>query len=90
LNATAFSVLPWLIMLHFGLKLRPALKAMKPTIRQVEEALGVKAQDWDCVDPKELIDVIYRLSIEADNTVSKQSNNVHLLPGQKLTGKRRK
>lgn len=47
---------------------------MKPTIKQVEEALGVKAEDWDCVDPQELIDVIYRLSIELQASSSDSAN----------------
>ncbi|MEC4717890.1 hypothetical protein RY831_01890 [Noviherbaspirillum sp. CPCC 100848] len=61
---------------------------MKPTIRQVEEALGVKSEDWDCVDPEELIDVIYRLSTEAGD-VSSEQTNVHPLQGSHLPGKRR-
>jgi hypothetical protein len=62
---------------------------MKPTVSQVEDALGVKAEDWDCVDPEELIDVIYRLSLEAGDAPSRQ-NNVHHLQDPKLPGKRRK
>lgn len=60
--------------------------AMKPTVRQVELALGVKAEDWDCIDPEELIDVIYHLSVEADNPSSDQSN-VHVLQPPKLPSK---
>jgi len=53
---------------------------MKPTVSQVEESLGVKAEDWDCVSPEELIDAIYRLSIEPDDTSSHQEQtNVHPL-----------
>lgn len=62
--------------------------AMKPTVHQVELALGVKADDWDCVAPEELIDTIYRLSVEEDNPLSDQSN-VHPLKSPKLPGKGR-
>lgn len=61
---------------------------MKPTLQQVEEALGVKSADWDCVDPQELIDVIYRLSSETGEASSGQTN-VHPLKDSQLPGKRR-
>lgn len=61
---------------------------MKPTVSEVEEALGVKSEDWDCVDPEELIDTIYRLSSKTDDAISKQTN-IHPLQYPKLPGKRR-
>ncbi|WP_151636154.1 hypothetical protein [Noviherbaspirillum aerium] len=60
---------------------------MKPTICQVEEALGVKAEDWDCVDPEELIEAIYHLSVETEDTFSNpKRTNVHSLRELKVPG----
>lgn len=59
---------------------------MKPTIPQVEEALGVKAEDWDCVDPEKLIDAIYELSVTITNSPPNQ-NNLHHLRRVQLPGK---
>jgi hypothetical protein len=59
---------------------------MKPTLRQVELALGVKAEDWDCVDPEELINTIYQLSVEEGTPVPDKSN-VHPLQVPKIPGK---
>lgn len=69
-----------------SLEFEESLFAMKPTIPQVEQALGVKAEDWDCVDPEELVDTIYRLSTEAGNAPADKSN-VHALQDSKLKGK---
>lgn len=63
------------------------IATIKPTVRQVEEALGVKAEDWDCVDPEELIETIYHLSVEADDTSSNpKPTNIHPLRGPKAPG----
>lgn len=56
---------------------------MKPTVHQVELALGVKAEDWDCVAPEELVETIYRLSVDADKPLSDQFN-VHPLQTPKF------
>lgn len=59
---------------------------IKPTVRQVEEALGVKAEDWDCVDPEELIETIYNLSIADDIPSIPKPTNVHPLREPKVPG----
>lgn len=41
----------------------------KPTVREVELSLGVNKDMWDAVDPEDLIEAIYNLSISTNTKV---------------------
>jgi hypothetical protein len=39
------------------------VRFVKPSVEQVEDALETSVNDWDCVNPADLIDAVFRLSI---------------------------